>query len=282
MKTYLNGWKRPSRKQTRCWWRNFGERKWHIFSPLSFGLVHETIWTSMIDTNHRNMESPPPRTPPHKNTETRQELWGFYSGKVLLCCDTMGEIRFCGCGCGCKSEDPFVCFGRKPTQRACARDFPRDRKRTRKERSEREQKKLVGRTGQSTEESSQEKRAGAGACGLRGRVGQSERISERFWWLCGNFSRIYACNISYNARKESQTSPFLRLGLTLARVCLFSFLHPLGCVCCVLCVRKEVWNTPDRRWEKPLDDLMGMCGLGGSDSGDRPALTLLQCSTTLW
>ena len=32
----------------------------------------------------------------------------------------------------CQSEDSFVCFGVKPAQRACARDFLRDRKKTRK------------------------------------------------------------------------------------------------------------------------------------------------------
>ena len=47
----------------------------------------------------------------------------------------------------------------------------------------------------------------------------------------------------------------------------FLFFHPLGCVCCVLCVRKGIWNTPSRRWEKPLGDLMAMSGLGGWDSG---------------
>ena len=36
----------------------------------------------------------------------------------------------------CQSEDSFVCFGAKPTQRACARNFPRDRKRTREGRSQ--------------------------------------------------------------------------------------------------------------------------------------------------
>ena len=38
----------------------------------------------------------------------------------------MGGIRFCVCGC--QSENPFVCFSAKPTQRACARDLPRDQK----------------------------------------------------------------------------------------------------------------------------------------------------------
>ena len=40
--------------------------------------------------------------------------------------DTMGGIRFCVCGC--QSENPFVCFGTKLTQRACTRDLPQDRK----------------------------------------------------------------------------------------------------------------------------------------------------------
>ena len=33
-----------------------------------------------------------------------------------------------------------------------------------------------------------------------------------------------------------------------------------------------MWNTPGRRWEKPLDDRMAMSSLGGWDSGDRPAV----------
>ena len=41
--------------------------------------------------------------------------------------DTMLGIR-CVSVCGCQSENPFVCFGAKPPQRACARDLPRDQK----------------------------------------------------------------------------------------------------------------------------------------------------------
>ena len=33
-----------------------------------------------------------------------------------------------------------------------------------------------------------------------------------------------------------------------------------------------MWNTPGRRWEKPLDDHMAMSGLGGWDGGVRPAV----------
>ena len=35
----------------------------------------------------------------------------------------MGGIRFCRCGC--QSENPCVCFGAKPTQRARARSLTR-------------------------------------------------------------------------------------------------------------------------------------------------------------
>ena len=55
----------------------------------------------------------------------------------------------------CQSEDTVVCFGAKPTQRACARDYLRDRKMTREGRTKEdiEQKKTVYRKGQTREES---------------------------------------------------------------------------------------------------------------------------------
>ena len=49
---------------------------------------------------------------------------------VFHICDTMFGIRCLGVG-ECQSEDPFVCFGAKPTQRACAQDTPRDQEKTR-------------------------------------------------------------------------------------------------------------------------------------------------------
>ena len=56
----------------------------------------------------------------------------------------MGGIRFSVCGC--QSDNPFVCFDTKPTQRACAQDLPRNG-RTREGRSQR----TFGRRGQSRE-----------------------------------------------------------------------------------------------------------------------------------
>ena len=49
-----------------------------------------------------------------------------------ISCDTMGYVR--------QADDLFVCFGAKPKQRAWARNLPRDRKWTRRGRSERRQK----------------------------------------------------------------------------------------------------------------------------------------------
>ena len=60
----------------------------------------------------------------------------------------MGGIHFCGCGC--QSEDPFVCFGVKPTQKDCTQDFPQDQNYT--EEGSRQNREF-NKTGQSAEES---------------------------------------------------------------------------------------------------------------------------------
>ena len=65
----------------------------------------------------------------------------------------------------CQSEDSSVCFGAKPTQRACTRDFPRDRKRTREGRPESQQ--------MWTEEIRAENRA----------VSRREQATARMWGL---------------------------------------------------------------------------------------------------
>ena len=33
-----------------------------------------------------------------------------------------------------------------------------------------------------------------------------------------------------------------------------------------------MWNTPGQRWEKPIDNLMAMSGLGSWESGGQPAV----------
>ena len=60
----------------------------------------------------------------------------------------MGGLRFCVCGC--QSDNPIVCFGAKPTQRACARDLPQE---------DRRQSAEGSRKDQSTEQVSEELKA---------------------------------------------------------------------------------------------------------------------------
>ena len=55
----------------------------------------------------------------------------------------MVSIRFVGVGAR-QSDDSFICFGAKTTQRACVRDLQRDRKKSRKGKiTEENREKLV-------------------------------------------------------------------------------------------------------------------------------------------
>ena len=77
----------------------------------------------------------------------------------------------------CQSEDPFVCFGAKPTQRSCARDYLWDRRRTRESSVQEQDRTEQNRRNQSAEQDSRQKRAGVRTCGLRRRIGQREKMS---------------------------------------------------------------------------------------------------------
>ena len=171
----------------------------------------------------------------------------------------------------CQSEDPFVCFGTKPTQRAGTRDLPWDQKKTKEGRSQSQQKWAEQGSRQERAVNRSRGKPTARMCGPGCQVGHRERMNQHSGWLCGNFTQIHALDSSQNARKMSQTSPLLRLEWTQVRVCSLIF-HPLGCVCYVFCVCKVMWNTLGQRWEKPLDNLMAMSGLGVCDSGDWPAV----------
>ena len=58
---------------------------------------------------------------------------GFYVNANKTCVARWWAFVSVGVGVGERqSEDPFVCFGAKHTQRACARYFLQDRKKTRK------------------------------------------------------------------------------------------------------------------------------------------------------
>ena len=79
--------------------------------------------------------------------------------------DTTLGIRCVGMG-KCQSEDSFFCFGAKPTQRACMRDFLRGRKNTVRESTEvnrRDQGREQDSWQKSGEADSQEKKAEQGS-----------------------------------------------------------------------------------------------------------------------
>ena len=112
-----------------------------------------------------------------------------------------------GVGLG-QSEDSFVCFDVKPTQRACARDFLRDRKKTKKgkvsEQSTEYKSWWQAGKGDGQRESTAE--GGVGTCGSRIQVRQRERLSQRSWYLCGNFVRVHARD-SHKWQKSAKNFP---------------------------------------------------------------------------
>ena len=152
------------------------------------------------------------------------------------------DMGICCVGVGkCQSEDSFVCFGVKPTQRAYARDLLRGRNRTREGRSPTEQirrrNREVGRTGQSAGESRR----------LLGCEDPEAGLANVRRWVSipGGFVGIsleYTLTIAH--RILGKCHKLLVLGAN-PSPCLFSFLPPpLGCVCCVLCVRKKKVKYP--------------------------------------
>ena len=192
----------------------------------------------------------------------------FKPGKVLTVvnsnwctCDTMGGIRFCGCKC--LSEDPFVCFGTKPTQRACTQDFPRDWKRTKEGRSQNRKKQ---RTGKSTEGGRQQKSAEQNRAvnrreqsrevrgsQLLGPVNPEARLANVREWVSVpggfvgilfeyTFTIVHRCTESYT--KVSQTFLFLHLELTQVHDCLFLFSSTILVVYVVFCVFVKKCEMP--------------------------------------
>ena len=110
-------------------------------------------------------------------------------------------LSICSVGVGVserQSEDSFVCFGVKPTQRAWARDFQRDRKKTRKSKVQEQSRKSDS---------------------------QGKWPSERGWVSvpdsCVGISFGYTLARATECQKSAKISPFLRLGLTQVRACLF-------------------------------------------------------------
>ena len=150
---------------------------------------------------------------------------------------------------GVSQRIPFVCFGSKPTQRASTRDFPRDQK---KADNRRKQNRTVNRREESTEVGGS-RRSEKGKCGTRGRVGQRERMSQRFWWLCRNFARIHARDSPQKATEKCHKVLFLRFVLTHVRDC-SSFLPPSRlCMLCFMFIKKcEITLAGDERNQQTI------------------------------
>ena len=142
----------------------------------------------------------------------------------------MGGIRFCGRGC--KSEDSFVCFVAKPTQRTGARDLPRDWKWTREGRSQRRQKLTISRREQrrtvDRREQSKEDHSRDESRTERRPINRSQKAAARTCWptdaalthanrwvnipsgfvgVSREYTPAIACKCPGNSTKGSQTSP---------------------------------------------------------------------------
>ena len=150
---------------------------------------------------------------------------------MLIPCDTMLGIC-CLVVCGCQSDDPFVCFGTKPAQRA----YAQDRKWTREGRSERGQKdsqqEVPGedsqemRVGQRRGQSTESQKGGFwDLLTHRGRVNQREEMSALLVALW-EFSLKFTLALAHRMHKKCHGISLLHLELTQVCVCIFSFLPP--------------------------------------------------------
>ena len=95
--------------------------------------------------------------------------------------------------------------------------------------------KEAGQTSRQNRAVSKREQATARMCGLRCWVGRREKTSQHSCWLFGKFAQVHARDSSQNARKVSQTSPFLRLELTQVCDCVL-FPCTLSVVYIVFCV----------------------------------------------
>ena len=202
----------------------------------------------------------------------------------------MSGIRFSVCGC--QSENPFVCFDAKTTQRACARDLPWARKDdgrkvpetvgNKETVSRKEQQRPVDRRGESREGHGQQKGAEETSRQNRsvkrwesGREETGQQKSERrllkpadllmLSWptrefksallvALWEFSLEYTLALAHRMHKKCHRLPPLALEANPSPRLFVLFFHPLGYI---LRIFKEMWNIPGWRWEKPLDDSNG-------------------------
>ena len=153
----------------------------------------------------------------------------------------MGALVSVGMGVSeCQSEDSFVCFGAKPTQRSYARDFPQNRKKTKEgkvpEQSTEESNQQMSGKGDGQREMTAKR--GVGTCGLKSQVSQRKRISHLSLWLCRNFARIHACDSpTKTTQKYHKLLPSYAWSLPKPMFVYSSFLPPSQlCKLCLVCL----------------------------------------------
>ena len=124
------------------------------------------------------------KTLKHKNNPTRRTIHVPYTKLMQYNAnsDTMVGIHSENVGVEERqSEDSFVCFGAKPTRRACARDFLRDQKKTRKSKVPEQNREELETAKERRRQREEVAEGGIGTCRSKGRVGQRKRTSQRSW-----------------------------------------------------------------------------------------------------
>ena len=144
----------------------------------------------------------------------------------LLVCSTMVSIRYVGVS-ERQSEDSFVCFDAKPTQRACARDYRRDRKKTRQGKARQghraEQKGVSDSQGKATVREKQLLKEELGLVDP-----EAGSASARGWISvpssCVGISFGYTPTIATDAQKSQKSAKYFSL-LTLIYIYIYIYIY---------------------------------------------------------
>ena len=173
-----------------------------------------------------------------------------------------------------QSDDYFVCFGAKPTQRACARNFLRDRKKTRKRQGTRTEQRGVS--------DSQGKVTVRERWLLREELGPVDRearsASVRGWVSVPGSSvgiSFESCR-SHRTPENCQNLSMLRDNPSPCFLVLFSTFCYICYVCCKIC---EIPLAGDEKNHKTIE--WSWADLRSWDTGGRPAGILSHTQITV-
>ena len=156
------------------------------------------------------------------------------------------------------SENLFVCFGTKPTQRAWGRDLPQDRKWRKEGRSQRRQRvswQRIAEENSRLEIAVQRRTQSTEGGSEKMEVGQS-RDESAFLVALWKFRKIHAHDsLQMHGELHKSVTNSLLLHLELTQVCVCSFVPPSQL--CFVRICKEMCNVPGRRWEKTTGWITG-------------------------